>query len=160
MTDITQTPIQNHDMKDLDGITQQVIRVLADMGITFPTPIDPSTIVQFPLDITQIGLLELGELQSFWTAMYARDTGVHGVVIAQKRALKFQISRVKQGIPSIKDEDAKARALTHQAQLEAQFARVDGMDVILEGVCDSHKRYADAASRELSRRQIEASLSR
>jgi hypothetical protein len=45
-------------------------------------------------------------------------------------------------------------------EYEQQFARIDAMDVIMEGVCDSHKRYADAASRELSRRQIEASLSR
>jgi hypothetical protein len=160
MTNITQTPIQNHDLKDLDGITQQVILVLGQMGITFPTPIDPATIVQFPLDITQVGLLELGELHSFWTAMYARDTGVHGVVIAQKRSLKFQMAKMKTIIAAAKDEADKTKAQQKMHEFEQQFARIDAMDVILEGVCDSHKRYADAASRELSRRQIEASLSR
>lgn len=158
--DNTQIPIQEHDVQGLDLITQQVVRVLSGLGITFPTPIDPDTIVQFPLDITQLGLLELGELHSYWTACHARDTGIHGMIVASKRSLKYQIAQMKKVIAGTNDEAAKMQGQVRLNELEGQFARQDAADVIMEGVCDGHKRYSDAASRELSRRQIEASLTR
>lgn len=160
MNDITQVPIVSHDVQGLDPITQQVVRILNQMGITFPTHIDPDTIVQFPLDITGLGLLELGELHSYWTAMHARNTGIHGMIVASKRSLKYQIAAMKKVITQTKDEAAKLQGQVRLNELEAQFARMDAADVIMDSICDGHKRYSDAASRELSRRQIEASLAR
>jgi hypothetical protein len=157
---ITQAPIQDHDLQNVDRITQQVVKLLNDMGIVFPTRISPDEIVQFPLDITQSSLLEVGELHSYWTAMHARDSGVHGMVVAQKRSLKFQISKLKALVASSKDEKVKAQFQQTMGELEQQFARIDAMDAILDSVVDGHKRYSDAASRELSRRQIEAQLTR
>lgn len=155
---MTQVPISQQDVQ-LDPITLQVVRLLNDMGIMFPTPIDPKTIKQFPLDITQTGMLELGELHSYWTAMHARDTGIAGMITACKRSLKFQIAKIKPLMAS-KDESTSKPATLRYAQLEQQFARIDAMDAIIQGVADGHRRYAEACSRELSRRQIEATLSR
>jgi hypothetical protein len=149
----TQAPILQHDV-EVDAITAQVVKMLSDMGVIFPTRIDPATIVQFPLDITAVGLMELGELHSYWTAMYARDSGLHGMIIAVKRSVKYQISKIK---PSAKDGNP---AQVKLVELEARFAQVDAMDVIMAGVVDGHKRYADAASREMTRRSVEASMSR
>jgi hypothetical protein len=156
----TQAPIRDHDIQGLDPVTQQVVRILGELGMTFPTSISPDEIVQFPLDITQLGLLELGELHSYWTAMHARDTGIHGMIIACKRSLKYQIAQMKPVLAAAKDDVSKQRAQVRLHELEGQFARMDAADVIMDGICDGHKRYADAASRELSRRQIEATLSR
>jgi hypothetical protein len=155
---VTQVPIGQQDVQ-LDPITMQVVRLLNDMGIMFPTPIDQKSIKQFPLDITQAGMLELGELHSYWTAMHARDSGVHGMIKAQKRSLKFSIGKMKPGLTN-SDPKIKAQASIRMNELEAMFARVDAMDAIMEAVVDGHKRYAEACSRELSRRQIEATLSR
>lgn len=154
----TQAPIAQQDIQ-VDPITKQVVRLLNDMGILFPTPIDPDSVKQFPLDITQAGMLELGELHSYWTAMHARDSGVHGMIRAQKRSVKFTISQVKQLLTK-GDDATKERVKIRISELEQQFARVDAMDVIMESIVDGHKRYAEACSRELTRRQIEATLSR
>lgn len=154
----TQAPIAQQDMS-LDPITKQVVRLLNEMGILYPTPIDQASVKQFPLDITQTGMMELGELLSYWTAMHARDSGVHGMIRAQKRSLKYSISKMKPLLTS-KDQTQKERAIIRVNELEEMFARVDAMDVIMESVVDGHKRYAEAISRELSRRSIEATLSR
>lgn len=149
---ITQTAIQTQP--NMDALTSTVIDMLRGMGVLFPAQIEEDEVQQFPIDITQISLVELGSLQSYWSAMYARSTGLHGVLTAQKRSLKYQISKMK---PTAIKNDQVALALS---DLEAQFARVDVAEAIMGGVVDGHKRYADACSREISRIRIEADLSR
>jgi len=149
----TQGSILNHGM-ELDSITAEMVQTLKNMGIIFPIQIKDENIIQFPLDITAVSLLELGELHSYWCAMYARDSGIHGMVVAMKRSVKYKISKIK---PSAKDGNP---AQVKLMELEAQFAQIDAMDSILAGVAEGHKRYADAVSREMTRRSVEASLSR
>lgn len=156
----TQAPIRQLDIQGIDPITQQVVRVLNEMGIMFPTKISQDEVKQFPLDITQVSLMKVGELHSYWTACHARDSAIHGVVIAMKRSIKFQLGQMKVILGRAKDDQAKEQANQRINDLTQQLARVDAMDAILDGVVDGHKRYADACSREISRRQIEASLSR
>lgn len=154
MTIITQKKIEA--LPQMDALTANVIDMLRGMGVLFPVQIDEDDIQQFPTDITQISLVELGSLQSYWSAMYARSTGLHGILTAQKRSLKYQISKLKPVV--VKSEDPNMHLAL--ADFEAQFARVDIAESIMTGVVDGHKRYADACSREISRLRIEAELSR
>lgn len=152
MSIITQAPIQTQP--NMDALTTSVVEMLKGMGILFPVQIEVDEVVQFPMDITQISLLELGALQSYWSAMYARDTGIHGILTAQKRSLRYQISKMKPMAPN------NAQVAIALSDLEGQFARVDVAEAIMGGIVDGHKRYAEACSREISRIRVEADLSR
>jgi hypothetical protein len=140
----------------LDAITQQVVGMLQGMGLAFPGAV-PGDPIEFPRDITNVGMLELGELHSYYTAQFAHITTVHGIVVAQKRSLKFELGRLR----SIGDQLGSSDRVTEKRlQLEGEFARVDAADAMVSGLSESYKRYVEACSRELTRRQIEANLSR
>ena len=141
----------------LDAITSEVVSALDQLGLAFPGAVESDRDLTFPADLTEVSLLELGELHSYWAAQYSRTTTIHGVVVAQKRSLKFEVGRLRAYLPS---EDQIANIEERRRQLEAEYARVDAADSILNGVGDGQKRYADACSRELSRRQIEAQMMR
>jgi hypothetical protein len=140
----------------LDPITARVADTLAELGLAFPGAVhqDP---VEFPSDLTATSMLELGELHSYWSAQFARTTTVHGVVVAQKRSLKFELTRLRAVLPSAEQASTIEE---RRRQLEAEHARVDAADAMLSGLVDGQKRYVDACSREITRRQIEVQLSR
>lgn len=135
----------------VDPITQDVLKALGQLGLIYPVKVENAELVQFPLDLTEIGPDELGRVASYFAAQYARTAAVHGMVIAQKRSSKFLLSKLKA------KKEPKVEDVIHR---ESQLARLDAMDAILAGNVDAMKRYADAASREITRRQIEAQLSR
>lgn len=140
---------------ELDAITNQVVTMLEDMGLFFPGPIDAEE-MPFPADITVVSLTELGEMHSYYTAQFARTTSLSGIVVAQKRSLKFELGRLR----SIGDQLGADQITDRRLQIEAAFARVDAADAMVSGLVEAHKRYAEACSRELTRRQIEANLAR
>lgn len=141
---------------DLDPITQQVATMLEKLGVFFPGPPDPGLDKRFPDDLTSLGLLELGEHHSYFISQHARLTAVHGVVVAQKRSLKHQMTELRQ-LPLKTPSPAVAQKMR---ELGDQLVRVEAADAILAGQVDAQKRYVEGCSRELSRRQIEAQLSR
>ena len=141
---------------NLDAITEQVVGMLEGMGLAFPGAVsgDP---IEFPRDITNVGMMELGELHSYYTAHYAHTTTVHGIIVAQKRSLKFEVGRLR----SIGDQLGSSDQVNDKRrQLEGEFARVDAADAMVSGLAESYKRYVEACSREMTRRQIEANLPR
>lgn len=141
----------------LDPVTAEVADVLDQLGIAFPGRVDDDLQMPFPHDLTEVSLVELGELHSYWTAQYSRTTGIHGVVVAQKRSLKFELGRLRNFLPG----DSQVAAIEERRlQLEAQYARVDAADAMMGGIADGQKRYVDACSREITRRSIEAQLAR
>jgi hypothetical protein len=140
---------------DLDAITNQVVTMLEDLGLFFPRAVEAEE-MPFPSDITSVSLLELGEMHSYYTAQFARTTSLHGIVVAQKRSLKFELGRLR----SIGDQLGGDRVNDRRLQIEAEFARVDAADAMVSGLVEAHKRYAEACSRELTRRQVEANLAR
>lgn len=141
----------------LDPVTAEVADVLDELGIAFPGKVDDDLQMPFPHDLTEVSLVELGELHSYWTAQYSRTTSIHGVVVAQKRSLKFELGRLRNFLPG----DSQVAAIEERRlQLEAQYARVDAGDAMMAGIADGQKRYVDACSREITRRSIEAQLAR
>lgn len=142
----------------LDPLTAEVAGVLTELGVAFPGRMPDDLEMPFPHDLTTVSLMELGELHSYWTAQYSRTTSIHGVVVAQKRSLKFEIGRLRAFLP---EDKRQSQALEERRlQLEAEYARADAADVMLNGIADGQKRYVDACSRELTRRSIEAQLAR
>lgn len=140
----------------LDPITTSVVSTLSDLGLAFPGPIERED-MDFPSDLTSVSMVEIGELHSYWSAQYARSTTIHGVVIAQKRSLKFEMTRLRAVLPSAEQAELVEGK---RRQLEAEYARVDAADAMLSGLVDAQKKYVDACSRELTRRQIEVQLAR
>jgi len=140
---------------DLDAVTNQVAVMLEDLGLFFPGAVEAPEIL-FPTDITSISLQELGEMHSYFTAHFARITSLHGIVIAQKRSLKFELGRLR----TIGDQLGAENVGERRLQIEAEFARIDAADAMVSGLVEAHKKYTDACSREITRRQIEANLAR
>lgn len=140
----------------LDPITQSVLEMLSELGLIYPVKIEDTEILQWPLDITQVDLEELGQLLSYFAAQQARHTAVAGTVTAQKRSLRFLTNKAKAKFVASGDPADKQK----WEKLEFQFARVDAAESICNADADAMKRYAEAASRELTRRQVEAQLAR
>lgn len=141
---------------DLDPVTKSVFESLGLLGLVYPIKIEDDEVVQFPLDITEVSMVELGQLHSWFTAQFARHQAVHGTVIAQKRSTKFQLGKLRKKAAADDSPETRERL----EKMEHHFARIDAMDAILEGDVDAFKRYTEACSRELTRRQIEVQLSR
>jgi hypothetical protein len=138
----------------LDPVTRQVMTALGGLGVAFPTPIAPEEVPDFPADLTAIGLDELGRHQGLWGAMVARWSAVLGALIAQKRSLKFQASKLR-GRAKVDERDA-----LRLAQAEHQLIRVEGQEAVVAGLVEAYKSYYAACSREVTRRQLEVELSR
>lgn len=140
--------------EEFDAVTRQAMGMLEHLGLHFPGRIDEEE-RPFPVDLTEVSMVELGELHSYYTAQFARATTLHGVMVARKRSLRFELSRIRSGAEQLGGGD---QIDVRRLQTEAEFARVDAAEVMLAGITDAHKRYADACSRELTRRQVEASM--
>lgn len=140
--------------EEVDAVTRQAMGMLERLGMHFPGKLEVDE-RPFPIDLTEVSMVELGELHSYYTAQFARATTLHGVMVARKRSLRFELGRLRTGSEQLGGSD---QIDVRKLQAEAEFARVDAAEVMLAGIVDAHKRYADACSRELTRRQVEASM--
>jgi hypothetical protein len=144
-----------------------VVRTLAGLNIPFPADLPTITEAQvFPIKIGEVEDRDLGDLQSYWGAQFARTNALLSLARAEKKRLDRVVKRrekvfFRQYAPSSPRStfvDAVwGNVYAHQviAKLEKKLDAAEALETVLEGLTKDFATYLEIIKTEMQFRMSE-----
>jgi hypothetical protein len=146
----------------------EMLETLSRLQIPFPRKLpDITEDDAFPTDVTAIGPRELRQLQSYWTAQFARINALLGItrgeLKAQERATdraKLKAFHIHAQPKTVKDYTmGKVLRLKHIAEMERELDNLHRLTEALEALTKDFQMYVNALDRESMWRMAEMRIS-